>query len=56
MPHLADTFLASLQADGCVLVKTKQAILVAEYVAPTQAPEATPVVEGVADYLKSAGY
>ncbi|KIK98632.1 hypothetical protein PAXRUDRAFT_823678 [Paxillus rubicundulus Ve08.2h10] len=43
-------------ADGCVLVKTKQAILVAEYVGPIQAPEATPVVEGLADYLIGAGY
>lgn len=50
---LADTFL---EADGCVLVKTKQAILVAEYVAPVQAPEATPIVEGLADYLISTGY
>jgi profilin len=45
-----------LQADGCVLVKTKQAILVAEYVAPIQAGEATTVVEGLADYLISVGY
>ena len=45
-----------LQADGCVLVKTKQAVLVAEYSAPIQAPEATPVVEGLADYLISVGY
>ncbi|KAL4073837.1 profilin [Scleroderma yunnanense] len=44
------------QADGCVIVKTKQAILVAEYAAPIQAPEATPVVEGLADYLKSVNY
>ncbi|PCH37187.1 profilin [Wolfiporia cocos MD-104 SS10] len=43
-------------ADGCVLVKTKQAILVTEYTAPTQAPEATPVVESLADYLISVGY
>ncbi|GBE84627.1 Profilin [Sparassis crispa] len=43
-------------ADGCVIVKTKQAILVAEYTAPTQAPETTPVVEGLADYLISVGY
>ncbi|KAK0188519.1 profilin [Armillaria mellea] len=43
-------------ADGIVIVKTKQAILVAEYVAPTQAPEATPIVEGLADYLISVGY
>ncbi|KAI0260756.1 profilin [Gloeopeniophorella convolvens] len=44
------------QADGAVIVKTKQAILVAEYVAPTQAAEATVVVEGLADYLISVGY
>ncbi|KAF9223114.1 profilin [Gyrodon lividus] len=43
-------------ADGCVLVKTKQAILIAEYVAPIQAPEATPIVEGLADYLINANY
>ncbi|TFY81802.1 hypothetical protein EWM64_g2209 [Hericium alpestre] len=44
------------QADGVVLVKTKQAVLVAEYVAPTQAPEATLIVEGLADYLINVGY
>ncbi|KAA1472744.1 profilin [Dentipellis sp. KUC8613] len=43
-------------ADGVVIVKTKQAVLVAEYVAPAQAAEATPVVEGLADYLISVGY
>ncbi|KAI9451778.1 profilin [Russula earlei] len=42
--------------DGAVLVKTKQAVLVAEYTGPTQAGEATPVVEGLADYLISVGY
>ncbi|KAH7890520.1 profilin, partial [Phlebopus sp. FC_14] len=42
--------------DGCVIVKTKQAILVAEYVAPIQAAEATPIVEGLADYLISNSY
>ncbi|KZV64242.1 profilin [Peniophora sp. CONT] len=42
--------------DGAVLVKTKQAILVAEYAAPTQAPEATIVAEGLADYLIGVGY
>ncbi|KAI0716038.1 profilin [Cerioporus squamosus] len=42
--------------DGCILVKTKQAVLVAEYGAPTQAPEATPVVENLADYLIGVGY
>lgn len=44
------------QADGCVLVKTKQAILVAEYVAPIQQPEAVNIVEALADYLISTGY
>ncbi|KAI0338426.1 profilin [Trametopsis cervina] len=43
-------------ADGCLLVKTKQAILVAVYVAPWQAPEVTPIVEGLADYLIGVGY
>ncbi|KAH8103298.1 profilin [Cristinia sonorae] len=44
------------QADGCILVKTKQAILVAVYITPIQAGEATPVVEALADYLISVGY
>ncbi|KAF9028543.1 profilin [Hymenopellis radicata] len=44
------------QADGVILVKTKQAILVAVYQAPIQAPEATPVVENLADYLIGVGY
>ncbi|THG95191.1 hypothetical protein EW026_g6415 [Hermanssonia centrifuga] len=43
-------------ADGVVIVKTKQAVLVAVYLAPIQAPEATPIVEGLADYLISVGY
>ncbi|KAH8828111.1 profilin [Flagelloscypha sp. PMI_526] len=43
-------------ADGIVLVKTKQAVLVAEYTAPIQAGEATPIVEGLADYLIGVGY
>ncbi|KAG1715612.1 hypothetical protein ID866_1536 [Astraeus odoratus] len=44
------------QADGCVLVKTTQAILVAEYVNPIQAQECTPIVEGLGDYLRLVGY
>ena len=48
--------LVTIQADGCVIVKTIQAVLVTEYAAPTQAGEATTVVEGLADYLKSVGY
>ncbi|KAF8799814.1 profilin [Phlegmacium glaucopus] len=43
-------------ADGVVVVKTTQAVLVAEYTAPIQAPEATKVVESLADYLISVGY
>lgn len=39
-----------------MLVKTKQAVLVTEYSAPIQAPEATPVVESLADYLIGVGY
>ncbi|EJF63924.1 profilin, partial [Dichomitus squalens LYAD-421 SS1] len=42
--------------DGAILVKTKQAVLVAEYTAPVQAPEATPIVENLADYLIGVGY
>jgi profilin len=48
--------LPYLQGDGACLVKTKQGILVAEYVAPVQAPEATKVVEDLADYLIGVGY
>ncbi|KAJ6482525.1 profilin [Mycena sanguinolenta] len=42
--------------DGCIIVPTVQAILVAEYTAPLQAPEVVPVVEGLADYLISVKY
>ncbi|KAH9975409.1 profilin [Lactifluus volemus] len=42
--------------DGAILVKTKQAVLVAEYAGPVQAGEATPVVENLADYLINVGY
>ncbi|KAF7313910.1 Profilin [Mycena chlorophos] len=42
--------------DGYTIVKTKQAVLVAEYVAPTQAAEAGPVVESLGDYLVGVGY
>jgi len=42
--------------NGAVIVKTKQAILVAVYQAPIQTTEATPVVESLADYLISVGY
>lgn len=45
-----------MKADGAVIVKTKQAVIVAVYKQPTQAGEATVVVSGVGDYLKNAGY
>jgi profilin len=44
------------QADGATVVKTKTAILVAEYLAPYQAPESSAVVESLADYLIGAGF
>jgi len=43
-------------ADGCVIVKTNQAVLVAVYAAPIQQTEATIVVEGLGDYLRSVNY
>ncbi|KAI6121779.1 profilin, partial [Pisolithus croceorrhizus] len=43
-------------ADGCTIVKTKQAILVTEYAAPIQHPESVPIVVALADYLKSVNY
>ncbi|KAJ3511247.1 hypothetical protein NLJ89_g4209 [Agrocybe chaxingu] len=50
------TIQAKKAADGAIIVKTKQAVLVIEYVAPNQAPEVTPIVENLADYLISVGY
>lgn len=47
---------AKASANGCVLVKTQQAVLVGEYQAPVQAGEAAPVVEQLGDYLRSVGY
>ncbi|KAI0049320.1 profilin [Auriscalpium vulgare] len=44
------------QADGAILVRTTQAVLVAEYTAPTQASEATVIAEKLADYLISVNY
>jgi len=44
------------QLNGCVIVKTKQAVLVATYVAPIQQTECTPIVEGLGDYLINLGY
>jgi profilin len=50
------TVQAKKGADGAIIVKTKQAVLVAVYAAPTQAPEASPIVESLADYLISVNY
>ncbi|EIM24278.1 profilin [Wallemia mellicola] len=65
--RLAGQKFLTLQADdahvygkkggnGCVIVKTNQAILITEYEAPVLPGEATVVVEGLADYLRSVGY
>jgi len=43
-------------ADGIILTKTNQAVLLGEYKAPVQAGEATVIVEGLADYLLGVGY
>ncbi|KDQ55527.1 hypothetical protein JAAARDRAFT_37543 [Jaapia argillacea MUCL 33604] len=43
-------------ADGIVIVKTVQAVLVAVYNAPIQGQECISVVESLADYLISVGY
>lgn len=42
--------------NGCLFVKTKQAIIVAEYLDPIRVQECSPVVQRVADYLKSVQY
>ena len=42
--------------DGLLIVKTKLAVLVAEYVAPIQAGEAMTVVGSVADYFIGLNY
>ncbi|CAO1630937.1 unnamed protein product [Parajaminaea phylloscopi] len=43
-------------ADGVVLVKTNQAVLVGQYASPIVPGEATKVVEQLADYLLGVGY
>lgn len=53
---VGDQILGKSQADGCTIVKTKQAILVTEYAAPIQHPESVPIVAALADYLKSVNY
>ncbi|PWN30162.1 Profilin/allergen [Jaminaea rosea] len=43
-------------ADGVVLVKTNQAVLVGQYASPILPGEATKVVEQLGDYLLGVGY
>ncbi|KAF8650717.1 hypothetical protein AX16_005090 [Volvariella volvacea WC 439] len=43
-------------ADGAIVRKTKQAILVAEYAAPIQQTECNVIVQQLGDYLVSVGY
>jgi len=43
-------------ADGFVLARTRQAVLVTEYIAPIQHQEAFDAVEKLADYLREKGY
>ncbi|MFE2870951.1 profilin [Embleya sp. NPDC059259] len=50
------TIQAKKGPDGVVCVKTKQAVLVAQYKGPIQAPEVTPTVESLADYLIGEGH
>ena len=45
-----------MQVDGCVIVRTTQAILIGVYKSPIQQTEAVMVVEGLADYLIGVGY
>lgn len=53
----SDIWLTSrLQPDGCVVVKTKQAILVTTHSAPTQLAESATIVESLGDYLTGVGY
>ncbi|KZO90800.1 Profilin/allergen [Calocera viscosa TUFC12733] len=42
--------------EGCVLVKTTQAVIVAEYDDPSQAAEVKVIVEKLGEYFKNIGY
>ena len=46
----------SSQSGGIVTVKTKQAVLVAEYDAPVSPGDATKIVEDLADWMIDAGF
>ncbi|KAG8994491.1 profilin, required for normal timing of actin polymerization in response to thermal stress [Tulasnella sp. JGI-2019a] len=55
--QVTDKFLYGKQgANGCVIRKTTQAVIVAVYDSPIQAPECNTVVEKLADYFISVGY
>ncbi|KAB8224897.1 profilin [Aspergillus novoparasiticus] len=49
-------YLKSQTGGGAIVVKTKQAIIVAEYAAPVHSMEAISLVEGLADYLIAMSY
>ncbi|KAG9041794.1 profilin, required for normal timing of actin polymerization in response to thermal stress [Tulasnella sp. UAMH 9824] len=51
-----DHIYGKKSANGCVIVKTTQAILVCVYKDPIQQQEAVSVVEALGVYLKSVGY
>ncbi|WP_078906978.1 profilin [Streptomyces sp. NRRL S-378] len=44
------------KANGAVLVKTNQSVVVGTYEAPRTAGETTPVVENLGDFLRSTGH
>jgi len=50
------TIIGKKGLDGCVIVKTRQALLVATYADPIQAPECSKIVEGLGDYLIGLNY
>jgi hypothetical protein len=45
-----------LQTAGCILVTTKQAIIVGEYEAPVDWVEAQQIVVNLANHLMTVGY
>ena len=48
--------MALLQTKGCVIVQTKQAVLVTTHDAPIQMGESSVIVEVLAEYLRSVAY
>ncbi|CAI7598593.1 unnamed protein product [Penicillium viridicatum] len=55
--HVSDDILHMVKhGGGAILVKTEKSLVVAVYESPVQQVEASPIVEGMADYLLSIGY